>query len=89
MGAVRMQASCYPTFLQPPLPPGEGLTAAEMQVLRLICADRSNAEIGAILNIKLPTVKTHVRHILAKLNVNRRSEAKTAAKKLWLISEDQ
>ena len=35
-----------------------------MQVLRLICADRSNAEIGAILNIKLPTVKTHVRHIL-------------------------
>ena len=88
MGAVRMQVSCYPAFLQPPLPPGEELTAAEMQVLRLICADRSNAEIGAILNIKLPTVKTHVRHILTKLNVSRRSEAKTAAKKLRLISED-
>ena len=88
MGAVRMQASCYPAFLQPPLPPGEELTAAELQVLRLICADRSNAEIGAILNIKLPTVKTHVRHILTKLNVSRRSEAKTAAKKLRLISED-
>ena len=88
MGAVRMQASCYPAFLQPPLPHGEELTAAEMQVLRLICADRSNAEIGAILNIKLPTVKTHVRHILTKLNVSRRSEAKTTAKKLRLIPDD-
>ena len=88
MAAVRMQASCYPAFLQPPLPHGEELTAAEMQVLRLICADRSNAEIGAILNIKLPTVKTHVRHILTKLNVSRRGEAKTAAKKLRLIPDD-
>ena len=88
MAAVRMQASCYPAFLQPPLPHGEELTAAEMQVLRLICADRSNAEIGAILNIKLPTVKTHVRHILTKLNVSRRSEAKTAAKRLRLIPDD-
>ena len=88
IGAVRMQASYYPAFLQPPLPHGEELTAAEMQVLRLICADRSNAEIGAILNIKLPTVKTHVRHILTKLNVSRRSEAKTTAKKLRLIPDD-
>ena len=88
MAAVRLQASCCPAFLQPPLPHGEELTAAEMQVLRLICADRSNAEIGTILNIKLPTVKTHVRHILTKLNVSRRSEAKTAAKKLRLIPED-
>ena len=42
------------------------------------------SEIGAILNIKLSTVKTHVRHILTKLNVSRRSEAKTTAKKLCL-----
>ena len=88
MSAVRMQASCCPAFLQPPLPRGAALTAAELQVLRLICADRSNAEIGAILDIKLPTVKTHVRHILTKLGVRRRSEAKTAAQKLRLISEE-
>ena len=88
MSAVRMQAACYPAFLQPPMPHGEELTAAERQVLRLICADRSNAEIGAILDIKLPTVKTHVRHILTKLNVSRRSEAKTAARRLWLIDDD-
>ena len=67
----------------------EPLTAAEMQVLRLICADKSNAEIGEILNIRVSTVKSHVSSVLSKLDVNRRSEARTAAKKLWLISEDQ
>lgn len=67
----------------------EPLTATEMQVLRLICADKSNAEIGEILNIRVSTVKSHVSSVLSKLGVNRRSEARTAAKKLWLISEDQ
>lgn len=60
----------------------------ELQILHLLCADKSNAEIGAILDIKLPTVKTHVSHILAKLGVSRRSEARTAAKKLRLVSEE-
>ena len=82
---ARVQAARYPYFLEPPLPPGEEMTAAELQVLRLLCADKSNAEIGRILDIKLPTVKTHVSHILTKLNVSRRSEAKTAARRLWLI----
>ena len=82
---ARVQAARYPYFLVPPLPPGEEMTAAELQVLRLMCADKSNAEIGRILDIKLPTVKTHVSHILTKLNVSRRSEAKTAARRLWLV----
>ena len=82
---ARVQAARYPYFLVPPLPPGEEMTAAELQVLRLMCADKSNAEIGRILDIKLPTVKTHVSHILTKLNVSRRSEAKTAAHRLWLV----
>ena len=54
-------------------------------MLRLICADKSNAEIGELLDIKLATVKTHVSHVLQKLGVNRRSEAKTAAQRLWLL----
>ena len=58
-----------------------------MQVLRLICADKSNAEIAQMMDIKLPTVKTHVSHILTKLGVSRRSEAKTVAKKLRLVPE--
>ena len=89
MADVRAQATIYPRFLQPRLSMSEALTAAEMQVLRLICADKSNAEIGEILSIRVSTVKSHVSSVLSKLGVNRRSEARTAAKKLWLISEDQ
>ena len=36
----------------------------------------------------LPTVKTHVSHILDKLDVKRRAEAKTAAKKLHLVPDN-
>ena len=88
MDDVRLQAAYYPRFLEPRLAPGEALTPTELQILHLICADKSNAEIGQIMDIKLPTVKTHVSHILDKLDVKRRSEAKTAAKRLRLISEE-
>ena len=40
------------------------------------------------MDVKLPTVKTHVSHILTKLDVKRRAEAKTAAKKLHLVPEE-
>lgn len=61
-----MQAAFYPHFLEPRLAPGEELTPTELQILHLICADKSNAEIAQIMDVKLPTVKTHVSHILDK-----------------------
>ena len=88
MAAVRMQAAFYPDFLAPRLAPGEELTPTELQILHLLCADKSNAEIAQIMDVKLPTVKTHVSHILDKLDVKRRAEVKTAAKKLRLIPDD-
>ena len=88
VGEVRVQAAYHPAFLQPRLAPEDELTATELQVLRLLCADKSNAEIGRVLNIKLPTVKTHVSHILDKLGISRRSEARTAAQRLWLLPDD-
>lgn len=88
MAAVRTQAAFYPHFLEPRLAPGEELTPTELQILHLLCADKSNAEIARIMDVKLPTVKTHVSHILEKLDVKRRAEAKTAAKKLHLVQDD-
>jgi len=88
MAAVRTQAAFYPNFLEPRLAPGEELTPTELQILHLLCADKSNAEIAQIMDVKLPTVKTHVSHILDKLDVKRRAEAKTAAKKLHLVPEE-
>ena len=86
---VRAQAAFYPHFLTPWFSPGEELTPTELQILYLLCADKSNAEIAQIMDVKLPTVKTHVSHILNKLDVKRRAEAKTAAKKLHLVPEDR
>lgn len=83
--AARNQAVYYPDFLKPKKYLSEKLTDAEIQVLRLLCADKSNSEIGEILNIRLATVKSHVSHILQKLGVSRRSEAKTTAERLNII----
>ena len=85
---TRTQASFYPDYLVPRLAPAETLTAAEMRVLHLLCANKSNADICRIMDIKLPTAKTHVSRVLEKLGVSRRNEVKAAAKKLWLIPED-
>ena len=88
MAAVRTQAAFYPHFLEPRLAPGEELTPTELQILHLLCADKSNTEIAQIMDVKLSTVKTHVSHILDKLDVKRRAEAKTAAKKLHLVPDN-
>jgi len=88
MTHTRTQASFYPDYLCPRLSPKETLTATEMRVLHLLCAGKSNAEICKIMDIKLPTAKTHVSRVLDKLGVSRRSEVKSAAKKLWLIPEE-
>ncbi|MDW8319068.1 MAG: response regulator transcription factor [Anaerolineae bacterium] len=49
------------------------LTWREREVLELLATGASDAEIAARLSLSIHTVKTHVRHILAKLHaVNRR-----------------
>ncbi len=83
--AARQNAVYYPDFMKIASETIEPLTTTELQVLRLICADKTNSEIGEILDIKVSTVKSHVSHILQKLSVKRRNEAKTVAEKLKLL----
>ena len=56
-----------------------GLTAREMQVLRLMAQSKSNKEIAGALFISENTVKNHVRNILEKLHLHSRMEAVTYA----------
>jgi len=60
-----------------PAPPKgvDELTAREREILRLIVAGLSNAEIGSELYISDTTVKTHVTHILQKLDLRDRVQA--------------
>ena len=62
-----------------PLPGLTDLSDRELEVLARIGAGLSNAEIAADLVISMATVKTHVRHILAKLDVRDRAQAIVAA----------
>ena len=57
----------------------DGLTEREQQVLVEVSKGASDKEIAAALNISLNTVKTHIRNILAKLQVRTRREAARAA----------
>ena len=63
----------------------EPLSAREGNVLNLIAEGRSNKEIGRILSIAPETVKSHVKHIFIKLNVERRAQAVSRAQSLGLV----
>lgn len=60
-------------------PAEETLTEREIEVLQLVARGNSNAEIGKTLHISQATVKTHLVHIFAKLDVSDRTAAVTAA----------
>ena len=59
----------------PPDPHSDQLTEREVEVLRLIAHGLSNQGIADHLVIGLPTVRSHVSHILSKLNLVNRSQA--------------
>ena len=73
-----------------PAPPSEfdELTARELDVFRLIAAGRSNAEIGRALSITDTTVKTHITHILQKLDLRDRVQLVVLAYRAGLVEAD-
>ena len=61
------------------------LTERELEVLKLIAKGMSNIEIGQELFVSETTVKTHVSHILTKLQLRDRVQAVVAAYESGLI----
>lgn len=58
------------------------LTKSEEEILSLLIEGFKYSEISEHLNIKLPTVKTHISNIYAKLNVKNKKEAISAVKSI-------
>src|SRR5438270_2429888 len=61
-----------------------GLTARELEVVRLIAQGHSNTEIAAELFVSDATVKTHINHIFSKLGARDRSQVIVKARQLGL-----
>lgn len=63
----------------------EGLTAKEIEVLRLIAAGNANKEIAAKLSLAEETVKSRVKNILEKLGAKDRTHAVTIGLRRGII----
>jgi two-component system, NarL family, nitrate/nitrite response regulator NarL len=65
-----------------------GLSSREMEVLQCLAQGKTTALIATELYISENTVKTHVRHILEKLEASNRAEAVSKATQMGLIGND-
>jgi len=69
-----------------PRPPLEPLSESEIRVLRYLPTNLSTPEIADELYISKNTVRTHVRHLYAKLGTHHRAEAVARARGLGLLA---
>lgn len=62
-----------------------GLTPRELEILCLIAQRQSNAEIAAALSVCEATVRSHVHHLLTRLDLRDRAEAVAFAYETGLV----
>jgi DNA-binding NarL/FixJ family response regulator len=65
--------------------PAAPLSNREQEVLTLVAQGKTNREVGAALHISEATVKTHLQHVYAKLEVPDRASAVSAAHQRGLL----
>ncbi len=76
-----------PTQIRPPMPaPPESLSASEVRVLRFLPTNLSAPEIAAELSVSVNTVRTHMRHVYAKLGAHHRTGAVERARACGLLT---
>ena len=51
------------------------LTDREQRVMDLLIEGKSNIEVAAELQVSVNTIKTHLRHVFRKLDVDNRTQA--------------
>jgi DNA-binding CsgD family transcriptional regulator len=61
------------------------LTPREEDTLKCIAKGYSNKETAASLGVSVSTIRTHLEHIYAKMEVNNRTEAVTEGIKIGIV----
>ncbi len=84
-GDVTLLGAAAPSSQAPHLESGEHISERELDVLRLMAGGASNHEIAEQLVITVGTVKSHINHILVKLDAHNRTEAVARARGLGLF----
>src|SRR6185437_6081644 len=95
----RLGASARVTVISAPLGSGESVllrswigeaglmdSTTEIRVLRYLPTNLSAPEIARELSLSVHTVRTHIRHLFAKLGAHGRTEAVTRARALGLLA---
>lgn len=77
MGSPRDRSS--PQLIEP-------LSQSETRVLRYLPTNLSAPEIARELSLSVTTIRTHMRHLFAKLGAHRRTEAVAQARALGLLA---
>ena len=70
----------------PPAALREELSEAELRVVRYLPSNLKASEIAAELTVSTNTIRTHLRHIYAKLDAHGRAEAVVRARELGLLA---
>ena len=78
--AAGMACDAAPQLAQEPL------TERELEILRLLAIGLSNQDIARQLVVEVSTVKWHIRHIYAKLQVSNRTQALLQAQARGLLT---
>ncbi len=97
LGAVKMLVPSFPGAARPRLrvlatggtEALSGLSEREMEVVRLVAEGLSNKEISTRLSLSDKTVKNHISHILAKMNLTARTQVAVYALRAGLVSAHQ
>jgi LuxR family maltose regulon positive regulatory protein len=84
-GDVTLSGAAACSSQAPYLESGEHISDRELEVLRLMAQGVSNHEIAEQLVITVGTVKSHINHILVKLDAHNRTEAVARARGLGLL----
>jgi len=87
VGALTLAFDVRATGVEPVgLPPAPHLTARERQILDLIAAGRSTAEIATELALSTETVRNYLRSVFRVLHAHTRIEAIVTAQRLGLLA---